>query len=68
MNKRNFSLSLLPFLQHDLGSWSSWGKFVRQRQQIDKLLYAEIAELRQQNDPERSDILSLLSGGKRRTG
>ena len=62
------SILLLPFLQHDLGSWSPWGKFVRQRQQIDKLLYAEIAERRQQYDPDRIDILSLLMAAKDEQG
>jgi cytochrome P450 family 110 len=52
---------LLPFLQKDLGVWSPWGKFVRQRQQIDELLYAEIAERREQPAQDRIDILSLLT-------
>lgn len=47
-------------LQLDLGAWSPWGNFVRQRQQIDELLYAEIRERREQPDPDRTDILSLL--------
>lgn len=49
-----------PLLQLDLGAWSPWGNFVRQRQQIDELLYAEIRERREQPDPDRTDILSLL--------
>jgi len=49
-----------PFLQKDLGAWSPWGNFVRQREQIDKLLYLEIAERRANNDPNRTDILSML--------
>jgi cytochrome P450 len=49
----------LPPLQQDLGSQSPWGRFVRLRQQIDQLLYAEIAE-RQTNQIQQSDILSLL--------
>lgn len=48
------------FLQRDLGPWSPWGHFLRQRQQIDQLLYAEIAERRAQADPDREDILALL--------
>ncbi|MEH1848963.1 MAG: cytochrome P450 [Nostoc sp.] len=54
------SLFFFSFLQKDLGAWSPWGKFLRDRQQIDKLIYAEIAERRQQLDPERIDILSML--------
>ncbi|MEW6495058.1 MAG: cytochrome P450 [Cyanobacteriota bacterium] len=54
------SMLFFPVLQQDLGSWSPWGRFVRQRQQIDELIYAEIRDRRQQPDPSRTDILSLL--------
>ena len=47
-----------PFLQQDWGSWSPWGKFLRQRQQIDDLIYTEIASRRHSKGGE--DILSLL--------
>lgn len=53
-------LLYFPFLQKDLGALSPWGKFVRQRQQIDQLLYAEIAERQAHPDSNRIDILSLL--------
>ena len=49
-----------PSLQKDLGDWSPWGNFLRQREQIDKLIYAEIAERRANPEPERTDILSML--------
>jgi cytochrome P450 len=55
--------SLLLFftsLQKDWGAWSPWGRFLRLKQQIDSLLIAEIKERRQQADPQRDDILSLL--------
>ncbi|MBW4568904.1 MAG: cytochrome P450 [Tolypothrix carrinoi HA7290-LM1] len=54
------SLFFFSFLQKDLGAWSPWGKFLRDRQQIDELLYVEIAERREKPDPEKIDILSLL--------
>ncbi|MBF2063560.1 MAG: cytochrome P450 [Calothrix sp. C42_A2020_038] len=54
------SMLMFPLLQRDLGAWSPWGKFVHKRKQIDELLYAEIAERREQADPNRTDILSLL--------
>ncbi len=54
------SLLFFKFLQKDLGAWSPWGRFLRIRQQIDELLYAEIQERRSQNDPKRTDILSLM--------
>ncbi|MBD2517402.1 cytochrome P450 [Nostoc sp. FACHB-973] len=58
------SLFFLSFLQKDLGAWSTWGKFLRDRQQIDELLYAEIAERREQPDSERIDILSMLMSAR----
>lgn len=56
----NTLVIFLRFLQWDLGSWSPWGKFIRLRQQIDELLYAEISDRRANPDPQRTDILSLL--------
>ncbi len=53
-------LLFFPSLQKDLGAWSPWGSFVRQREQIDKLIYLEIAERRANKDLERTDILSML--------
>jgi unspecific monooxygenase len=57
-----------PAMQKDLGPWSPWGKFLRQRQQIDDLLYAEIAERRAHPDPNRTDILSLLMAARDEEG
>jgi cytochrome P450 len=54
------ALLFLRWLQRDLGAWSPWGRFLRQQQQIDKLIYAEIQQRREQPDPSRTDILSLL--------
>lgn len=48
------------FLQQDWGPWSPWGRFLRLRQQVDKLLYAEIADRRNQPNPNKTDILALL--------
>ncbi len=45
-------------LQQNLGKWSPWGKYVRQRQAIDDIIYAEIASRRTQTDGK--DVLSLL--------
>jgi cytochrome P450 family 110 len=60
--KSPFSSSFLffPFLQKDFGAASPWGSFLRQRQQIDNIIYTEIAERRKNPDPDRIDILSLL--------
>lgn len=48
------------FLQRDFGSFSPWGKFLQQRQQMKALVYTEIAERRNNYDPEGEDLLTLL--------
>ncbi len=64
------SSSLLFFqtLQRDFGPWSPWGRFLRQRQQVDQLIYAEIQERRQQAEPSRADILTLLMTARDEAG
>jgi cytochrome P450 len=63
------SLLFFPILQKDLGAWSPWGRFLRQRQQIDQLLFAEIEERRQQlTDENRQDILSLMMAARDEDG
>lgn len=54
------SLLFFSFLQQDWGAWSPWGKFLRDRQRLDELIYAEIRDRRTHPDPRRIDILSLL--------
>lgn len=49
-----------PSLQKDIGAWSPWGNFVRQKEQIDRLIYLEISERRANLDPSRTDILTML--------
>lgn len=58
------SLFFFPLLQQDLGAWSPWGIFLKRREEIDKLIYAEISERRMQNDAARTDILSLLMSAR----
>jgi cytochrome P450 family 110 len=62
VNSPLFSVQFfLPPLQQDWGTQSPWGRFVRLRQQIDQLLYAEIAERRQADgSTQQTDILSML--------
>ncbi|BAY47876.1 cytochrome P450 [Scytonema sp. HK-05] len=55
-------------LQRDFGPLSPWGSFVRQREKVDKLLYQEIQERREQPDPSRTDILSLLMAARDEAG
>ncbi|ARV58991.1 hypothetical protein BZZ01_10390 [Nostocales cyanobacterium HT-58-2] len=47
-------------LRINWGPWSAWGRYLRLRNEVDKLLYAEIAQRRKYPQPERTDILSLL--------
>jgi cytochrome P450 family 110 len=66
------SILFIPALQKDLGAWSPWGKFVRQRSQLNQLLYQEIAERRanfdQAADPNRTDILTLMLAARDEDG
>ncbi|NJL61217.1 MAG: cytochrome P450 [Methylacidiphilales bacterium] len=62
------TLLFFPFLQHNLGGWSPWAKFVHQRQEIGELLYAEICERRRQGNLNGVDILSLLISSKDKAG
>jgi len=57
-------LLFYPFLQKDWGAWSPWGRFLRLRQQVDALLYAEIADRRNQPESDRTDILALLMAAR----
>jgi cytochrome P450 len=57
-----------PALQRDLGFLTSWGTFLRRRERVNQLLYAEIHERREQLDPSGTDVLSLLMTAKDETG
>ena len=60
------SFLFFPALQKDLGEWSPWGKFIRLREEVRSLIYAEIRDRRQQLEHsairpgEKTDILTLL--------
>ena len=62
------TLLYFPFLQRDLGPFSPWAIFQRQRQEVDQLLYAEIQARRAQPDPSRTDILTLLLSARDQAG
>lgn len=68
----NYPLSAVflffQFLQHDLGDWTPWGRFVRRRKLLDKLLYQEINERRTQVETQGEDILSLLLSARDENG
>ncbi|MEO0885821.1 MAG: cytochrome P450 [Cyanobacteria bacterium J06648_10] len=59
------SMLFFRWFQKDLGPWSPWGKFVRQRQQIRGLLQDEINERREKAAGSKThtpgeDMLSLM--------
>lgn len=62
------SFTFLPWLQKDLGPLSPWGKFLRQKQEIDELLYTEIRERREKNDLSGEDILTLMMSARDEKG
>ena len=61
--KRVDLITHLPFLHHDLGRWSPWGRFLRARADLDAFIYEEIALRRAAQTGESEDagdVLSLL--------
>jgi cytochrome P450 len=62
------SLFFFPPLQKNWGAWSPWGQFLKRRQKIDRIIYAEIAQRRKENDPTRTDILSMLMAARDENG
>lgn len=54
----------VPALQRDWGPWKTWGKFLRLRQEVDQILYAEIAQRRMQPQSDRTDMLTLLMAAR----
>ncbi|MFW6296664.1 MAG: cytochrome P450 [Halothece sp.] len=62
------SLFFFPPLQLDFGSWSPWGYFVRQQEAIDRLIYEEISDRRQEDYTKSNDILSLLMSARDESG
>ncbi|NEU73435.1 cytochrome P450 [Hassallia byssoidea VB512170] len=64
----NAAFLIFPFLQRDLGPFSHWGKFLRDRLLVNQLLYAEINERREQPDTSRTDVLSLLMAARDEAG
>lgn len=57
-----------PGLRKDWGAWSPWGKYLRCRQETEKLLYQQIQERREQADASKTDILSLLISARDEAG
>jgi cytochrome P450 len=62
------SFLVFPILRQYKGALSPWGNFLRLQQQIDKLIYDEITERREQPDSSRTDILNLLMSARDEAG
>ncbi|BAY31191.1 cytochrome P450 [Nostoc carneum NIES-2107] len=57
-----------PALRIDFGPRSTWGKFLLRKQRVNELLNEEIQERRENPDPSRTDILSLLMAARDEAG
>ncbi len=67
-NPLSVTLLYFPILRQNLGPLSPWGRFVRERERIDQLIYAEIAERRMRLNASRNDILTLLMSARDEAG
>jgi cytochrome P450 len=67
-NPLSVSFLFFPMLRQDFGPLSPWGSFVRYREQIDQLIYDEIADRRRHPDDSRNDILTLLLSARDEAG
>lgn len=61
-------LLFLPWLQKDYGSWSPGARIRQLSEETDRLLFTEIQDRRDNPDPNRVDILSLLLMAKDEDG
>jgi cytochrome P450 len=59
---------MLPPLQRDLGPWSPWARFMRLRDEADRLVFELIDERREEGDGERDDVLSMLLAARHEDG
>lgn len=57
-----------PALRNIFGSLNPWQQFLRIRHEIDEILYQEIRECRENPDPSRTDVLSLLVAARDEAG
>ncbi len=51
---------LMPFMQHDLGRWSPWGRYQRLADEANRALLDIVQRRRAQGTAGRVDILSML--------
>lgn len=56
------SLFFFPILRQDWGEWSPWGRFLKLREEINKLIYSSIEEQRLDNSQDSEQSSNILSG------
>jgi cytochrome P450 len=61
-------MSLVPYLQKELGGHSRWGKFVALRGRVDSLVYAMIDDRRATADGDSGDVLGMLLAARHESG
>jgi cytochrome P450 len=59
---------LMPTFQIDLGVLTPWGRLIRQKMELDRLLLEEISRRRKQGVEGKSDILSMLIAARYEDG
>ncbi len=59
------ALLFLGFLRKDLGPWSPWGRYLRQRAEAERIVGGEV---RRRRDTPGEDILSLLLAARDEAG
>src|SRR4051794_27610438 len=61
-------MSLVPYLQKELGGHSRWGKFVALRRRVDEIVYAMIDERRAAPEDGSGDVLGMLLAARHESG
>jgi cytochrome P450 len=61
-------MTLVPYLQKELGGHSRWGKFVALRKIADEQIYGLIDERRERGDEDGDDVLAMLLSARHEDG
>jgi cytochrome P450 len=61
-------MTLVPYLQKEMGGHSRWGRFVELRKVADSLVYELIEERRAAGDEDGDDVLAMLLAARHEDG
>jgi cytochrome P450 len=61
-------MTLVPYLQKELGGHSRWGRFIEMRKQADALVYELIEERRAADDENGDDVMAMLLAARHEDG